>query len=117
MEEKKKINRKKVLIVSIILILIIGIIAFFVIKHIRGDVVYIAPDIEVQGPEEDDGMVKYENNIQGLTIRDRKIEKIDGKQYIMIEIENNTEEDKFNLPIGIEFINLFKILIFYLIFS
>ena len=100
---EKKINRKKVAIVSIVLIIIIAIIAFFVIRHIKSNVVYIAPHMPIE--EQEDGMVKFENNINGIKIGDRKVKKIENKPYIMIQIENNTEEDKFNLPIGIEFIN------------
>ena len=101
---KKKINRKKVAMVSMILIIIIAIIAFFVIRHIKGNVAHIAPNMPIQ-EQQDDGMVKFENNINGINIGDRKVKKLENKPYIMIQIENNTEEDKFNIPIGIEFIN------------
>lgn len=101
---KKKINRKKVLIVSIIIVIIISVISFFVIRNIRGNRV-IAPNIE-EIEEQNDGMLKYENNISIINIGDRKIKKIDNKNYIVLQIENNTEEDKFDIPIGIEFVNL-----------
>ena len=100
---KRKLNRKKVVIVSILLIIIIAIIAFFVVRHIKGNVAYIAPNMPTE--EQDDGMVKFENNINGINIGDRKVKKLENKPYIMIQIENNTQEDKFNIPIGIEFIN------------
>lgn len=102
---KKKINRKKLLIVLTILIIIIGGITFFIVKHIKSNMVYVAPNTDIEELKPDDGMVKYENNVNEINIKDRKIKKIDGKPYIIIEIENTTEEDKFDLPIGIEFIN------------
>jgi len=102
---EKKLNLKKVFIVSIISLLMIGMIVILVWRNIKSDVENnIVPSIPIE--EADDGMVKYENNIQGIIVKDRKVEKMGGKQYIIIEIENNTGEDKFDLPIGIEFVNL-----------
>lgn len=102
---KKKLNRKKVLIVSIILIIIIiAITSVLVIRHIKGNVAGIAPNMPIEEPG--DGMVKFENNINGIEIGDRKVKKLENKPYIMIQIENNTEEDKFDIPIGIDFVNL-----------
>ena len=100
---KKKINRKKVLFVSIILIIIIGIISFFVIKYIKGNDEYIAPNIEIN---EEESILEYENNLIGITIKEIKAEKKEKKPYIVIEIENTSEQDRYDIPIEIDFVNL-----------
>lgn len=102
---KEKINRKKVEIVSILIIIIIAIIAFFVIRHIKSSIGYVASNMPIIEAK-DDGMVKYENNVNGIEIKKREIKKIKNEYYIVIQIENALEEDRFNIPIGIEFVNL-----------
>jgi len=97
---KKHINRKKVLIVLTILI-ILSVLAYLGLRYIKSNVENIAPNI--QG---NDGMVNYINNLNGVNIKDRKIEKLDGQQYIVIQIENTLDEDRYDIPIQIEFVNL-----------
>jgi len=97
---KKHKKRKKVLIVLTILI-ILSVLAYLGLRYIKSNVENIAPNI--QG---NDGMVNYINNLNGVNIKDRKIEKLDGQQYIVIQIENTLDEDRYDIPIQIEFVNL-----------
>ena len=96
-------KKKKIIIFMLLVILVITVIALVVNK----DRNYVAvPNIDSSELIEDDGIVKFENNINGISIKDRNIKKRDGNFYIVIQIENTSEEDKYDLPIGIDFMNI-----------
>lgn len=98
---KKFSKSKKIitLIITSILIICLAIIIY------RSNIKNVAPDME-EDYIADDGMLKYKSNLNGITIKDRNIEKKDNSFYLKIKMSNESESDKLNIPVEIKFVNI-----------
>ena len=54
----------------------------------------------------DNETVKYINNIEGIEIESINLIKKDKDRFITIQVYNTTQENKFDVPISIEFVNI-----------
>ena len=102
----KKLNKKKIVLIIIAIAIITSIIIFIVKRNFYREGAFVAPLPNIENISRDDQIVKCENKIEGIEIGKIETTKQSKENHITIEISNTTEEDKFNLPISIEFINL-----------
>ena len=100
---KKKNKKKKIIIKIAIVIMIIGITIFAICKF-RNRVGVISPNSRIKENQKI-GILKCESNMVNVVINNTDKDKEKNQNYILIEIQNNGEDDKYDLGINIDFYN------------
>lgn len=86
-------SKKKKIIISTILLILVVVVVIMTISYRK----YIFNN---QVKE-----VECKNNISSIDIGKIKTFELDNQQYIMIEVSNNTTDNKYDLSIEIQFVN------------
>lgn len=93
-------KKKKILMTIMVVILVIIVLGVIAIK---------LSGIKFKNKIKD---LEYKNNVTVIDIGKIKTFKLDNQQYIMIEVSNNTTENKYSVSLEVQFVNKDKEVIY-----
>lgn len=102
MDKKKK--KRKIKLIILILIIIICIATFLCIYHITNRESHSVSHIQKDNYELT-GTMRSKSNIEDITIKYIDFVKKDDKDYIAIDLQNESDDNKYNFAISIKIIN------------